>query len=91
MEKNITYIFIMYKTIRICMADNVGIILLFIQTAPTLFYNTIKIVKMQMYKLYCSALLEGKNSKSMRVPPKIAYFIQIFHTYYEFVDIVRGW
>ena len=24
MEKNITYIFIMYETIRICMADNMG-------------------------------------------------------------------
>ena len=74
------------------MADNVGIILFFyIQITPTLLYNTIKIVKMQMYKLYCSALLEGKNSKSMRVPPKIANLIQIFHTYYEFVDIVTGW
>ena len=91
MEKNITYIFIMYKTIRICMADNVGIILFSIQIAPTLLYNAIKIVKMQMYKLYCSALLEGENSIIIESSPKIAYFIQIFHTYYEFVDIVRGW
>ena len=90
MEKNITNIFIMYKTIRICMADNVGIILLFIQTAHTFFYNTIKIVKMQMYKLYCSALLEGeKNSIIIASSPKM--HILFSYTYYEFVDIVRGW